>query len=137
MRIFRKKRGDTDAQSQEIIGIRKGALDLIFAAAKDTYPREFMGMMRAQSGVIEEILILPGTTSGDSHAIFHRHMMPIDYSVVGTVHSHPSTAYRPSNADLLLFQRYGRVHIISARPYSMKTWRAYDMHGKERELKVL
>ena len=135
MRFFRRKR-DSD-RLKDVHSIDKAVLKMIFAASKETYPREFMGLLRAEKGVITELILLPGTTSGDSHAIFYRHMLPIDFSIIGTAHSHPSSSPNPSKADKHLFQRYGRVHIISARPYSIKTWKAYDHKGMERELRVI
>lgn len=137
MRLFRRSRGGKGDADRGIWGISGGVMEMILGASRDTYPREFMGMLRAERGVVEELILLPGTTSGDSHATFYRHMLPIDFSVVGTAHSHPSSSPYPSNADLHLFRRYGRVHIISARPYTMRSWRAYDSRGEEMELKVL
>jgi proteasome lid subunit RPN8/RPN11 len=42
-------------------------------------------------------------------------MLPIDFSIVGTMHSHPSGALRPSTTDLNHF--YGKIMIITAYPY--------------------
>ena len=42
-------------------------------------------------------------------------MLPIDFSVVGTAHSHPSGILRPSVEDLNNF--YGRIMVIAAFPY--------------------
>jgi len=85
--------------AKKVYGIRRKTLRMILEASKDTYPKEFAAILRAEEGVIEEILLLPGTVSGDVHAIFQLHMLPIDFSVVGTIHSHPSGSYRPSDAD--------------------------------------
>ena len=114
--------------------ITKDCLDLIMECARSNHPREFGGLLRADSDLkdtIIEIVILPGTISGDSHAIFKLHMMPIDFSVVGTVHSHPSYSFEPSDADLHLFQKYGKIHIIVAKPYNNDSWQAYDYNGME------
>ncbi|MBI4415962.1 MAG: Mov34/MPN/PAD-1 family protein [Euryarchaeota archaeon] len=110
---------------------------MILAASRDTYPREFAAILRAEQGVIEEILLLPGTISGDVHAIFQLHMLPIDLSVVGTIHSHPSGTYSPSDADRQLFSHFGRIHIITGYPYALDTWRAYDHYGEPFRLEVL
>ena len=82
-------------------------------------------------------MLLPGTISGDSHAIFKMHMMPVDYNLVGTVHSHPSSSFYPSNTDLVLFQKHGRIHIITANPFNYGTWRAYDFSGNKVELRIV
>jgi len=42
-------------------------------------------------------------------------MLPLDFSIVGTAHSHPSGVLMPSTSDLNNF--YGRIMIIVAYPY--------------------
>ena len=120
--------------------IRRKCLDLIFECAKSNFPNEFGGLLRVDDdikNVISELVILPGTISGDSHAIFKLHMLPIDFSIVGTVHSHPSPSANPSDADLHLFRKHGRIHIIAANPFNKDSWEAYDHNGKEIEIKVI
>jgi len=120
--------------------IKRRCLDLIFECAKSNFPNEFGGLLRVDDDakdVISEIVIIPGTISGDSHAIFKMHMMPIDFSIVGTVHSHPSPSANPSDADLQLFRKHGRVHIIAANPFNKYSWKAYDYKGKEIDMKVI
>ena len=86
---------------------------------------------------IVELILLPGTISGDAHAIFRLHMLPIDLSIVGTVHSHPSPYPIPSEADLELFRKHGRIHIIAASPFNISSWKAYDYDGKEIEMIII
>jgi proteasome lid subunit RPN8/RPN11 len=119
--------------------IKKECLDLILECARSNYPSEFLGLMRVESSkdTIEEIVILPGTISGESHAMLRLHMMPIDYNLVGTVHSHPSPSAKPSEGDLEFFSKYGRVHIIAAAPFDEKSWKAYDFVGNEVEVEVV
>jgi proteasome lid subunit RPN8/RPN11 len=122
---------------KKVYAIRRKTLQMILEASKDTYPKEFAAILRAELGIIEEILLLPGTISGDVHAIFQLHMLPIDFSVVGTIHSHPSGNYQPSDADERLFSHFGRVHIIVGAPYSLTSWGAYDHNGTPRALEVI
>jgi len=120
--------------------IKRKCLELILEASKSSYPNEFGGLLRVDEKdkhTIVEIVLLPGTISGNSHAIFKMHMLPIDFSIVGTVHSHPSPVPRPSGADLELFGKHGKVHIIAASPYSSSSWKAYDGSGKEINIEVL
>jgi len=123
----------------KIKGIERECLDLIKESAKSVHPREFAGMLSVgeDKSIISEVVLLPGTISGDSHAIFKLYMAPIDYSIVGTVHSHPSPYPIPSEADLHLFEEYGRVHIIMAMPYDDNSWRAYNFRGESIELEVV
>jgi hypothetical protein len=53
------------------------------------------------------------------------------------VHSHPSGALHPSDADLRLFRNWGRRHLILGAPYGPGSWRAYDGNGRETALDVL
>ena len=106
-------------------------------AAVQTYPNEFVAALRAEKGVIRELLMLPGTVSGENSGIIQLHMLPIDFSVVGTVHSHPGPSNRPSDADVHLFGNFGSTHIITCLPYDMRSWRAYDYKGEPVELEVL
>ena len=110
---------------------------MIFAASKDTHPREFLCVLRAEDGVITELILAPGTISSERYAIFNRHRLPVDFSVVGSAHSHPTPNVRPSDADLNMFQNTGSVHIIVGYPYEMDSWKAYSRDGQEFDLKVL
>ncbi len=110
--------------------IMRPVLELIMAAARENYPNEFSGQLRAKNGVIFELTMLPGTLSGRDNALVNLWMLPIDYSVVGSVHSHPSGNIHPSGADLEFFQKFGSVHIIVGRPYTLRTWQAYDHDGE-------
>jgi proteasome lid subunit RPN8/RPN11 len=120
--------------------ITRSCLDLILECSKSNYPNEFGGLLRVNpdnKDIIHEIVILPGTVAGESHAIFKLHMKPIDFTIVGTVHSHPSPSPHPSDADLHLFQKQGKIHIIAAMPYDKTSWKAYDYKGEEIEMSVV
>ena len=43
----------------------------------------------------------------------------------------------PSKADLLLFNKYGKVHIIAANPFNVTSWNAYDYLGNEIEVAIV
>ncbi|MDG6221253.1 MAG: Mov34/MPN/PAD-1 family protein [Candidatus Thermoplasmatota archaeon] len=135
MGIFAKR--SRKKASTKITSIRLSVLETIAEAAKDTYPREFAGGLRASGGTINEVILIPGTVSGDVHAILHLYNIPSNFSVVGSVHSHPSPSPFPSDADLQLFRTFGRVHIIMAYPYNLGSWRAYSSSGEERELEMV
>jgi proteasome lid subunit RPN8/RPN11 len=124
-------------QRGKIHSIRKRTLKMILEASKSSYPEEFGAFLRAEKGVVRELILLPGTVTGHSHASFKLYMLPIDFTIVGTVHSHPSGACYPSDADLELFRKYGWVHIIACMPYDRNSWVAYDMTGEEKVLKVV
>jgi proteasome lid subunit RPN8/RPN11 len=141
MPIFRPQRKRLDPTAKvgsAPTAITRQCLDSALACARSALPNEFGGVLRAdQPGVISELLLLPGTTAGRRHANFQLWMLPVDLGVSGTVHSHPSGALHPSDADLRLFRSWGRRHIILGRPYDAGCWRAYDGNGRETHLAVL
>ncbi len=117
--------------------IRKNVLQLILEASRDTYPDEFGAFLRAKHNIIYEIVMLPGTLSGDRSVLFQLFMKPIDFTIVGSVHSHPSGYPIPSGADLNMFAKTGDIHIIVAYPFTMESWKAYNRDGEEIEVKVI
>jgi len=117
--------------------ITSKTLEMMLAAAKDTHPREFACVLRAQDGVITELLLVPGTLSGENNAILRLHMLPIDLTIIGSAHSHPTPNATPSQADLNLFSRFGPIHLILGYPYTMRSWAAYNRNGGRVELAVI
>lgn len=120
-----------------VYAIREGTLRMICEAAVQTYPREFLAALKAEEGVIAEVIVLPGTIQGDYHSVMYTNMLPPDYSVVGSVHSHPGHSNRPSGADLEFFSNFGGVHIITCLPYDETSWRAYDSNGRRVPLQIV
>lgn len=139
MKWFSKKKNQSSAKEKKWF-ITKQCLSLIGESAKSIHPDEFAGLLRADEEkkyIITEVVLIPGTISGSRHALFQMHMKPVDFNIVGTVHSHPSYSFYPSEADLQLFRKYGRVHIIIANPYSEQTWQAYDGKGNMIDMHII
>lgn len=126
--LFKRKRATA---------IKKETLRMILEASRETYPSEFGAILRAEEGIITEIMLLPGTLSGSRSAIFQLHMLPIDFTAVGTAHSHPSGRIAPSRADIAMFQKFGYIHIITGVPFDEDSWRAFDFYGEPIELDVV
>jgi proteasome lid subunit RPN8/RPN11 len=122
---------------KQISRIDKEALEFILGASRSSHPKEFAGLLRAAGDTIKEVLLLPGTISSGRSAVLKLHMMPIDPSACGTVHSHPSPNTSPSGEDLAFFAKHGRVHIIAAAPYNERSWKAYNHRGGEISLEVV
>jgi proteasome lid subunit RPN8/RPN11 len=132
-----RKEKKTSSASVPVTKIKRSVLELVFAVSRESFPDEFAGQLRAREGIIHELTMLPGTLQGRSSALVNLWMMPIDYSVVGSVHSHPSGNFSPSDEDRNFFRKFGSVHIITGRPYSMRTWQAYDDDGEPVVLEVV
>jgi len=85
--------------------------------------------------VISEVLVPPLATYGKGFASFPMHMMPIDFSIVGSAHSHPFGSLTPSVDDLN--RSFGRIIIIVTFPYlGEESVAVYDREGKRLTLKV-
>ncbi len=117
--------------------IKRDVLRLIMESSKSSYPDEFGAFLRAKHNIIYEIILLPGTISGGRSVLYNLLMKPIDFSIVGSVHSHPSGVPLPSEADIQMFSRTGDVHIIVAYPFTMDSWKAYNRRGEEIEVRVI
>ena len=120
-----------------IYGVDVDFLDAFNAAAKSTYPDEFLCLMRAEDGVIIEMVMLPGTVYGDSHSFLNEWMAPIDYSIIGSAHSHPGYSNEASDDDRTYFANMGGVHLITCQPYDRRSWRAYDSYGDVIDLEIV
>ena len=99
--------------------IKKSVVDSLLSYAKACHPKEGILLLRGKikRDLIEvnEVEIPPLSVRGKGFSIFPTYMLPIDFSIIGTAHSHPSGALSPSTADLNNF--YGRIMIIVAYPY--------------------
>ena len=106
-------------------------------SAISCYPNEFLCMVRQEDGVINEMVLLPGTVFGDSHSFLSEWMSPIDFSIAGTAHSHPGDSNEASDEDLSLFANMGGIHFITCQPYDRHSWKAYNSKGEEVELEII
>jgi proteasome lid subunit RPN8/RPN11 len=134
-----KNSGDDDGMrgKRQVNGIAKELLDTVFEASKSSHPHEFAALLRATDGVISEMLLVPGTTSNDTSARMLLDMMPLDLSVVGSVHSHPVHDLRYSDEDLHMFGAKGVYNIIVAYPYGENDWICYNPKGEQIDLPVV
>jgi proteasome lid subunit RPN8/RPN11 len=117
--------------------IKKEVMKLICEASKDSYPNEFAAFLRMKYDIVYEIILLPGTISGSRSATYKLHMKPIDFTIVGTVHSHPSGVTIPSEEDLNLFSKTGKLHLIVGYPFGLTNFSAYDRNGNRIEVKLI
>jgi len=109
---------------------------MILAVSKDNHPDEVVALMAGRKGIAEELVFLP-FEGGRTSAIIHMDMLPLGMRIIGTFHSHPSPNPYPSSADLQMFSRYGRYHIIVAYPYTMDSWKCFDRNGREVEVEIV
>jgi proteasome lid subunit RPN8/RPN11 len=95
-------------------------LDAIFEGARRLYPKETVlllrGKKRKDSIEVLELVVPPLATYGHGFANIPLYMLPMDFSIVGTVHSHPSGNLAPSDVDFNHF--LGRILMIVGFPFA-------------------
>ena len=123
-------------REREVEGIAMDTLYFILEASRSTLPVEFAGLLRAEEGVITEVIMLPATESSSKSALVRLYMLP-NMRIVGSVHSHPSSNIRPSQADLIFFSKTGDYHIIAGPPFDETSWTCHDRAGRPRDLPLL
>ena len=116
------------------INIKKELLNQILQNAESMHPREMLLLLRGKRSkdqiTITDVLIPPLAVHGRGFTGFQSHMLPMDFSLVGTVHSHPSGVLQPSLPDL--HYSFGRVIMIVGFPYLDESHVAVFSHSKER-----
>jgi proteasome lid subunit RPN8/RPN11 len=120
--------------------VERTVVDSILSYAQMLYPRESILLLRGKVSkhklVINDTQLPPFATHGHSFSAFPLSSLPIDFSVVGVAHSHPSGALRPSATDLNKF--YGRIMLITAYPYQTEENIAiFDREGKTLKYTVI
>ncbi len=119
------------------VRIEDETLQFLLHVCRSTYPKEFAGFLREKKEVITEIILAPGTLFGRGGSVVNRWMLPIDASICGTVHSHPSSNVSPSASDLRFFSIYGKYHAIVGFPYTEQTIQFYNRKGNQLEHRVV
>jgi proteasome lid subunit RPN8/RPN11 len=114
-------------------------LDVIFECAKRLYPRETILLLRGKKSKdvirVLELVVPPLATYGRGFANVPLHMLPMDFSIVGTVHSHPSGNLAPSDVDFNHF--LGRVLMIVGFPFAgAQNVAVYNSNGEKLQLQI-
>lgn len=116
------------------VSMTKEVLEFIFISAKELYPKETVLLLRGKKKkdtiYITDLLVPPLATYGYGFANLPFHMLPMDFSIMGLVHSHPSGNKSASAVDANNF--YGRIMMITGYPYETKQdIVAYNSDGEE------
>jgi proteasome lid subunit RPN8/RPN11 len=122
-----------------VVEVPRDLLDAIYAGAKRLYPRESFLLLRGKKskGVIRvsDLVLAPFAVHGRGFANFNPYMLSGDFSLVGTVHSHPSGNISPSHVDLNHF--FGRILMIVGYPFEGESCVAvYDSNGEKMPLQI-
>jgi len=78
----------------ESVEIKREVVDSILTHAHVCHPREgillLKGRKRKKAITVEEVLLPPFAVHGSGFSSFPLRMLPTDFSIIGTAHSHPS-----------------------------------------------
>ncbi|MDH5448023.1 MAG: Mov34/MPN/PAD-1 family protein [Candidatus Bathyarchaeota archaeon] len=115
--MFENKK--SEKKRKEVVQIKYSIFNSILESARTAYPRETIlllrGKIRKDRIEITDLVIPPLATHGKGFSSFPPYMLPIDFSLIGTVHSHPSSVSKPSMEDLN--HSFGRIMMIVAYPF--------------------
>jgi proteasome lid subunit RPN8/RPN11 len=122
------------------VSIPSELLETILEGARQLYPRESFLLLRGKKskGVISvsDLVVAPFAVHGQGFASYSIHMLPMDFSVVGTVHSHPSGNIQPSYVDLN--HMMGRILMIVGYPFvDERNVAVYGSDGEKLDLNVI
>ena len=135
MSFISKIFGNNDEEFKEV-HVDREVLDSVIYYSKQAYPNEFLaffdGQIKDKILYITGLIFVPGET-GETGAVVHTEMIPMNTKYWGSVHSHPGPSARPSDADLMTFSKNGYFHMIVCLPYSLETFKAYDRYGNSQE----
>jgi proteasome lid subunit RPN8/RPN11 len=127
------------ASKPTVIEIPQDVLDCIYAGAKQLYPRESFLLLRGKKSKgtikITDLVLAPFAAHGRGFANFNPYMFSGDFSLVGTVHSHPSGNISPSHVDMNHF--FGRILMIVGFPYEGRNCVAvYDSNAERLPINI-
>ncbi|MGD0330689.1 MAG: Mov34/MPN/PAD-1 family protein [Nitrososphaeria archaeon] len=116
------------------IRIKLSVIDSILTYAFSSHPNESILLLRGKVSKeiinVENVMIPPLSIHGESYSSFPMHMLPLDSSIIGTAHSHPSGLVKPSLEDLLHY--YGKIMAIAGYPYrTERDIKIFDREGRE------
>ena len=118
------------------VRIGDAALKLILGASKSLHPREFIGLLRGSDNTIRHVVVIPKSTYGNGFAQVNFLHVPMDKTIIGSVHSHPTKDNKPSKTDLTYFQKKGEIHLIVGYPYeNIGDIACYGRGGEKKGLK--
>ena len=112
--------------------VERGLLGEMLMFAKERHPKEAVLMLRGkvskESITITDYLFPPYATTNSVSASYPIHMLPIDFSIVGTAHSHPSGSLQLSTQDMNNI--YGRISVVMGFPYEIEDVAAYNKQAE-------
>lgn len=136
---FMEKKKDKDSIKKKTVCLTRTVLESILVYAKHLHPKEgillLRGKIRGNTILVGEVVIPPQAVQGVSFSAFPMFMLPVDPTIIGVMHSHPSGVLKPSTEDLNNF--YGKIMVIVGYPYTSKNIAIFDCEGKTLKHEVI
>ena len=118
--------------------IMKEVLIELLQAFRNNHPNEFFAYLGSDSGnVIDHYVVVPLFYQAPDSVSYRTDLLPMDFTIKGTIHSHPSLNPNPSHADLNSFINKGNTHIIVTYPYTIDTIHVYNKEGNPIKLEII
>ena len=118
--------------------VDRGLLEEMLAFAKERHPKEAVMLLRGsvnrEAITVTDYLFPPFATTSSISASYPIHMLPIDFSIVGSAHSHPSGSLEQSTQDI--HNIYGRISLLMGYPYGLGNVAAYDKQAERLVIRV-
>ncbi|MCX6801376.1 MAG: Mov34/MPN/PAD-1 family protein [Candidatus Diapherotrites archaeon] len=117
--------------------MKKSVLEDMLLSAKNSYPREFISLLGGdlQGKKISEFVI-PPAESGVNFSSVNLYAIPIDETIIGSIHSHPGNSALPSTADKKFFSRF-LMNAIVCLPFGEENVAFYDSTGKKIRVEIV
>ncbi|MDH5806996.1 MAG: Mov34/MPN/PAD-1 family protein [Candidatus Methanomethylicaceae archaeon] len=121
----------------EKVIVNREALKVFLNFCKCFHPREnimlIRGKIKNKIAEVKEFLIPPFSNYGEGFSSLPLFTLPLDFSIIGIAHSHPSGDASPSLEDLNNF--YGKIMIITSYPYNDIS--VYDSKAKKIPFEII
>ena len=122
-----------------LVSMNQELLQVMFESAKRLYPRATILILRGKKEKslirVSELVVPPLASYGQGFASVPFHMLPIDFSIVGVMHSHPSGNLTPSTEDLN--HSFGIIIMIVGFPFeSEQNIGVYSRNGEKLNLRI-
>lgn len=122
-----------------ILEVEKELIEEILDFARFKHPKEAILLLRGdvKGDIIHvtDYLFPPYASSDNGSASFPTYMIPIDFRIIGTLHTHPTGNNTPSITDHHNF--YGRVMVLIGYPYELSNLVCYTKNSESVEIKII
>ncbi len=119
--------------------MNKDCAGLLLSMSREVHPNEVIvllhGTVEGDVIHVNEVSLPPQSIFGEGFSSFNPYALPIDFSIVGVAHSHPSGIGSPSLEDLNNF--IGLIIVIVTAPYEgIEDIHIYDSNGKRLRFEI-